>query len=171
MSHARKHVTNKSLNSSLTLEQDQSIVKVVDIRGGNVIEVQYANESKVLAILPQKFNKVLWIKKGNYAIVDKEDESSKQVRCVVSHILSKENIKGLVKSNEWPKEFELEDKNQRQNNNIVNRQILMNDGDSDEDNFDDLGMGNPNRKKYGYVDSDEEEVCSDEEEEEEEEEN
>ncbi|KAN0028129.1 hypothetical protein ACTFIV_009961 [Dictyostelium citrinum] len=171
MSHARKHVTNQSLNSSLKLENDQNIVKVIDMRGGNVVEVQYPNGSTVLAIIPSKFKNVLWIKKGNYAIIDKEDESSKssQVKCSVVHILSKENVKGLVKSNDWPKEFDLEDKNQRQQ---PQKPLLLTAPTSDDEDggLSDLGV-NPNRKKFGRVDSDEEDVSSEEEEEENEEDN
>ncbi|KAK5583724.1 hypothetical protein RB653_005322 [Dictyostelium firmibasis] len=167
MSHARKHVTNQSLNSSLILENDQSIVKVIDMRGGNVVEVQYPNGSTVLAIIPSKFKNVLWIKKGNYAIIDKEDESSKssQVKCSIVHILSKENVKGLVKSNDWPKEFDLEDKNQRQQQQ---KPLLLTCPNPDEDDggLSDLGV-NPNRKKFGRVDSDEEDISDDDDDEEE----
>eukprot|EP01132_Coremiostelium_polycephalum_P005176 gene5176-6444_t len=174
--HSRKHVTG-NLNSSISLDDSQSIVKVIDIRGGNITEVQYPNGNTVLAIIPSKFNRTLWIKKGNYAIVDKVDDdisstttnsnnnsNSSKVKTTIVHILTKDAVKDLVKSNQWPKEFELENKKNQTTMTLPNK--LNQDSEDDSDGgLDDLA-GNPNHRRFDDDDDSESEEDSDEDEEE-----
>ncbi|EGG20121.1 hypothetical protein DFA_07241 [Cavenderia fasciculata] len=168
MSHARKHVTS-SLNDLVEPNETQSIVKVVDIRGGKLTEVQYSNGTTTLAILPSKFNKKLWIKKGStYAIIDQEDtQETSKVRTSIVSILGEDQIKHLVKVNLWPKEFQEDNTKQQQQQKSIdnNNKIVINNYDSDSDGgLDDL-IGNPNHK---YVADSEDEYEDDEDSQEEE---
>ncbi|KAF2070817.1 hypothetical protein CYY_007864 [Polysphondylium violaceum] len=151
MSHSRKHVTDKTLNSDITVGEGHTVVKVVSIRGGNICEVQKPNGEQTLTIIPAKFNKILWIKNGSYAIIDKEDDDPKsKIRSSIVNILSKDNIKELKKSNQWPIEFEDQvDTNKR--TQIVKQKVVKNDDDSDDDSLSDL-MENPNHKKHAFID-------------------
>ncbi|EFA83297.1 hypothetical protein PPL_04087 [Heterostelium album PN500] len=165
MSHARKHVTITALNSEILPDEGQSIVKIIGLRGGNITDVQYANGSTVLAMIPSKFKGKLWIKKGAYAIIEKEDETTKKIRTSIVHLLTPDNVKYIKKSNEWPIEF-TEEPNDR---NQINMNQMNDDSDSDG-GLDDLGFTNRNHRgvQDSDTDDDEEEEEDDDEDEEEE---
>lgn len=67
-----------------------------------------------LAILPTKFNKLVWLKRNDFVIVetgnqqdeerghDDDDNEGGGVRCIISHILYKDQIKHLQRKNLWP---------------------------------------------------------------------
>ncbi|GAM27717.1 hypothetical protein SAMD00019534_108930 [Acytostelium subglobosum LB1] len=138
MSHARKHVTTNALNSSFMPEDDQSIVKIIDLRGGNIVEVQYPDGATVLAMIPTKFKGKLWIKLGNYAIVEREEETTSKVRTSIVHLISADNLKYMKKQGIWPSEFD----------DVVQKQTLVQEdnGDSDSDGgLDSMGF-NPNHR-------------------------
>ncbi|KAL5991337.1 hypothetical protein ACLOJK_012244 [Asimina triloba] len=50
-------------DDAVSLQQGQSIMQVVSLRGSNLIEVMNARSDKVLAFFPAKFQKTLWIKR------------------------------------------------------------------------------------------------------------
>jgi len=112
MSRSRKHVTAQALGDFPTPEEDEKIVRVVSIRGSNILEVEYPGGDKVLALMPAKFNKVIWVKRGNYLIVEpfkeqfktKEAQQSK-LKARIVHILLPDQVKYLQKSSHWPTEF------------------------------------------------------------------
>ncbi|KYQ93909.1 hypothetical protein DLAC_05314 [Tieghemostelium lacteum] len=144
MSHSRKHV-KEQFKSQIELQNGHSIIKVIDLRGGNTIEVQYPSGHCHLAMIPSKFNKIVWIKKGNYAIIDQiEDQSniSSGIQACVVNILNKDNIKDFQKSNQWPKEFETIDLKPKL------QDLIQNDDDNDNDDYLNDLPTNQNRKKY-----------------------
>jgi len=112
MSRSRKHVTAQALDDFPTPEEGEKIVRVVSIRGSNILEVEYAGGDKVLALMPARFNKVIWVKRGNYLIVEpfkeqfktKEAQQSK-LKARIVHILLPDQVKYLQKSSHWPTEF------------------------------------------------------------------
>jgi len=111
MSRSRKHVTAQALDDFPTPEEGEKIVRVVSIRGSNILEVEYPGGDKVLALMPARFNKVIWVKRGNYLIVEpfkeqfktKEAQQSK-LKARIVHILPNQ-VKYLRKSSYWPTEF------------------------------------------------------------------
>lgn len=96
------------------VERDK-IAKVVATRGSNQFDVRIANSdgSCVLAILPTKFRKLVWLKRNDYVIVetgdkDEQDDGKDGIRFMIKHILYKEQIQHLVSNDMWPmddKEF------------------------------------------------------------------
>jgi probable RNA-binding protein EIF1AD len=72
----RKSVTDDYLNGLPEPEEGQFVAKAGASRGGNVIEVLVPDSGSLaearessLAILPTKFRKLIWIKRGDFLIV------------------------------------------------------------------------------------------------------
>lgn len=108
-SQYRKHLTDAVLNDLPEPSENEWIARVIATRGGNQFDIQ-TPVVKSLAILPQKFHKVVWVKRNDFVIVeggggDKDDEKS-GIRFIINHILYKEQIKHLRSKNLWPKEFD-----------------------------------------------------------------
>jgi hypothetical protein len=66
MSHSRKHVVTGSLHDYPVPEGEQEIVRVTEMRGSNIVEVVRPSGEKILCLMPAKFKKTLWIKRGTY---------------------------------------------------------------------------------------------------------
>lgn len=74
----RKHVHREVLKGELEVpEENQKIVKVLCSRGNNLHEVQSPDSSKFLISMPTKFRKNVWIKKGDYILVEPIEEGEK----------------------------------------------------------------------------------------------
>ena len=89
------------------------IAKVVATRGSNQFDVLVSSHETTpqLAILPSKFHKLIWVKRGDYCIVETGEETqdtNSGVRFIITHILYKDQIKHLKAKKLWPssKEFE-----------------------------------------------------------------
>ena len=115
-SQYRKSVTDSFLNDDYVPTESEKIVKVLGNRGDNTFEVQTETGEKVLARLPKKFNKLIWIKTGDYVVIEMtvteavEDEVTPTDReqYSINHILSKPNVKFLKNKNFWPNGLDLE---------------------------------------------------------------
>lgn len=114
-SQYRKSVTTNFLNDDRVPEGNERIVEVIGNRGDNTFEIEFGPDQKELAILPKKFNKLIWIKSGDFILVEDDRESVDSVdaipvknnTCVkekytIKHILSKANVKYLKSSGMWP---------------------------------------------------------------------
>jgi translation initiation factor IF-1 len=64
MSHSRKHLTSATLNEFPVPAEGEQICRVLRLMGNNNLEVQGAQGEKLVVVIPQKFNKVVWIGKG-----------------------------------------------------------------------------------------------------------
>lgn len=64
MSRSRKHVTAGALQDCPVPEGEQEIARVSEMRGGNIVEVVRPDGEKLLCLMPAKFKKTLWIKRG-----------------------------------------------------------------------------------------------------------
>lgn len=100
----RKHVTREVLEEFVLPTDDQEIVKVVAGRGNNLHEVENPAGEKFLASMPSKFRKNVWIKRGDFVIVDPISEGSK-VKAEISVILYPEQIKYIKEEGKWPEVF------------------------------------------------------------------
>jgi len=107
MSHSRKHLTNATLNEFPFPTSEETICRVVRLLGNNTLEVLCPKGEKLIVSIPQKFNKVVWIGKGDYLIVDlvKNYSTSDKRHGLVHHVLYKEQIKHLQTISLWPPEF------------------------------------------------------------------
>lgn len=119
-SHYRKHLTDAVLHDLPEPEQGECIAKVVATRGGNQFDVLVAGvdmntRTPQLAILPTKFHKLIWVKRGDFCIVRTGDTSAsasaKQdertgtgggVRYLITHVLYKDQVKHLKSLKLWP---------------------------------------------------------------------
>nr|GLL16417.1 probable RNA-binding protein EIF1AD [Ipomoea trifida]GMC48686.1 probable RNA-binding protein EIF1AD [Ipomoea batatas] len=110
MTGGRKNLKRAAKEKTAILQQGQSIMQVVDLRGSNLIEVMDANGEKSLAIFPAKFQKSMWIKRGNFVVVDESGreeamESGRKVGCIVTQVLFYDQVREYQKSPEWPEIF------------------------------------------------------------------
>jgi translation initiation factor IF-1 len=66
----RKSVTDGFLNEFPLPEEGKSLLaQVGPPRGSNVFEVVFADGSKSLALLPNRFKKLIWVKRNDYVLV------------------------------------------------------------------------------------------------------
>jgi probable RNA-binding protein EIF1AD len=135
--HYRKHLTDSILYDFPEPTDNERIAKVVATRGSNQFDVLLAateggstsSEKPQLAILPTKFNKLVWVKRNDFVIVETATDGSEEqtdpqqqptkstsadthasggIRYMISHILYKNQVKHLQSKGFWPikdKEF------------------------------------------------------------------
>lgn len=138
--HFRKYLTDAVLFDLPEPASNERIGKVVATRGSNQFDVLIAAGSKeaaqenrdkrtVLAILPTKFRKLVWLKRNDYVIAqtveNQEDETAAEeqeeckksgsssksaaketknegIRYMITHILYKDQIQHLISKDLWP---------------------------------------------------------------------
>ncbi|BAT78993.1 hypothetical protein LR48_Vigan04g122400 [Vigna angularis] len=164
MRGGRKNLKRATEEKHVTLQDGQSIMQVVSLRGSNIIEVEDACGNKSLALFPAKFRKSVWIKLGSFVVVDvtgkeKALESGSKVACLVSQVLFYDQVRELQKTPEWPESFksamvdELNETSASQQENELE--------DSDDDGLPPL-EANTNRLRPFELQADEDsESCSD----------
>ncbi|XP_045504774.1 probable RNA-binding protein EIF1AD [Colias croceus] len=136
----RKHVMNETLWDDYELpKENQSIVKVLRSRGNNLHEITTPSGEEYLVSMPTKFRKNIWVKRGDYILVEPIAEGDK-VKAEIVKIMNKDSIKYYKENKVWPKEFDDVKKDDNTNNG---------DGDSDDDLF-----VNTNRVQMQTYDSD-----------------
>jgi probable RNA-binding protein EIF1AD len=62
--------------------------------------------------MPTKFRKTVWVKRGDYLIVEPIEEGNK-VKAEILSILNKDHIRHLKSQGVWPKEFASIDDNEQ----------------------------------------------------------
>lgn len=195
--HYRKHLTDSVLHDLPEPSSDERIAKVVGTRGLNQFDVLVASSSTstneqqrepVLAILPTKFHKLVWVKRNDYVIVqtgmesdkatygdddEKEEKATKTneksgIRHMITHILYKDQVKHLKSQNLWPiddSEFQEESRDADEIDDPKQQQQQEIDGIvyNEEEENDDLLFVNTNRlARIEIQDSSSDESSSDE---------
>ncbi|XP_059202880.1 probable RNA-binding protein EIF1AD [Centropristis striata] len=154
----RKHVVKEVLGDFVTPTENQQIVKVTGSRGNNLHETVTAQGETFLVSMPTKFRKNLWIKRGDYVIVDPIEEGEK-VKAEISFILYKDHIQYLQEQQHWPEGFTEElseqDKTNKQQEKEAETQEKDEELSDSEDDESDLFV-NTNRCNYQYSESEEE---------------
>ncbi|XP_029368342.1 putative RNA-binding protein EIF1AD [Echeneis naucrates] len=161
----RKHVVKEVLGDFVTLTENQQIVKITGSRGNNLHETVTAMGETFLVSMPTKFRKNIWIKRGDYVIVDPIEEGEK-VKAEISFILYKDHIQYLQKQQLWPDGFmdesQVQDKiNKQQETEEKDEEEEESDSEDDESDL----FVNTNRCNYQCSDSEEEEDSEEENEE------
>lgn len=109
--HYRKHLTDAVLHDLPEPGEDEKIARVVATRGGNQFEICLPSDKTIhLAILPTKFHKLVWVKRGDFVLVEVGTDSASDniesdvrgFRHMISHILYKDQIKHLKAKGIWP---------------------------------------------------------------------
>ncbi|XP_064185235.1 probable RNA-binding protein EIF1AD [Anguilla rostrata] len=170
----RKHVVKEVLGDFVTPTESQQIVRVVGSPGNNLHEAVTANGERFLVSMPTKFRKNIWIKRGDFVIVDPIEEGEK-VKGEITSILYKDHIRHLQTIGVWPEGFcedsTLEERRlaqqQEEREEEENEENEENGGMTDSEEDDSDLFVNTNRINYHYSES-EEETDEDEEEDEEE---
>lgn len=146
---------------------NQQIVRILGSRGNNLHEVESAepitttspdNEAgdadtstdRFLVTMPTKFRKNVWVKRGDFVIVEQIDEGDK-VKAEIVRIITPQHIKEFTKDGIWPDKFSTK------NNNVNKGDVPSN---SDDDDDDDL-FKNTNRQHH-QAESDEDDESDDE---------
>uniref|UniRef100_A0AAV1VLX3 S1-like domain-containing protein n=1 Tax=Peronospora matthiolae TaxID=2874970 RepID=A0AAV1VLX3_9STRA len=109
----RKGVAKRVLYGEPEPKENEVIVCVTALRGSNLFEVVDAHGVKSVTMMPTKFRKLIWIKRGDFLIVGEGDGGEATtatgkkgaVTSIVVHILYKEQIKNLKQKDLWPAEF------------------------------------------------------------------
>ncbi|KAI9017735.1 putative RNA-binding protein EIF1AD-like protein [Gaertneriomyces semiglobifer] len=134
----------------------QYIAKVIENRGTShevVLSRDRAGE-KVLVSLPTRFRKSIWIKKGNYAIIEIDSQPTTKIVGEIVHVLLPDNVKYLKSENLWPEEFlDAPDDTITKPESVP--RSAQSDGSDDSDDDDDLFV-NTNRPVYDDEESEEE---------------
>ncbi|XP_077537971.1 putative RNA-binding protein EIF1AD [Haemaphysalis longicornis] len=137
-----KHVTKEVLEEYVLPKENQQIVRVLGGRGNNLHEVEEPSGACYLVSMPVKFRKNIWIKRGDFVIVEPIEEGDK-VKAEIQHILYRDQIKYIKEEGLWPKAFD--SGNGKGDGNTTSPK--------DSDNEDDLFV-NTNRPNVVYEESD-----------------
>lgn len=121
----RKHVLKEmDLDNFDHPTENQQIVRILNSRGNNLHEVETAcedSEERFLVSMPTKFRKNVWVKRGDFVIVQAIDEGDK-VKAEIVRILTPQHIKEFTTDGIWPLKF------------TTTRKVEeSNDSDSDDD--------------------------------------
>ncbi|PVD26486.1 hypothetical protein C0Q70_14163 [Pomacea canaliculata] len=148
----RKHVVREVLDEYVLPSGKQDIVRVLGGRGNNLHEVEDPTGTKYLVSMPTKFRKNVWIKRGDFVIVEPIEEGEK-VRAEIVHILLRDHIRHIQDQGLWPALFQLE---QQKTDCYVQDDMLP---PSDSEGEEDLGLKviNTNRRQVEDDDSSDEE--------------
>lgn len=100
----RKGVVEQTMKSFPVPEAGEEVVRVVTMRGGNIVEIVDSSKREGLALLPTKFRRLIWIKRGDYLIVSSGGDD--KVSFIVRSVLYPKQIKHLKDEKLWPFEEE-----------------------------------------------------------------
>lgn len=101
----RKHVLMEVLQDDFSHPTpDQQIVKVLSSRGNNLHEVEAPDNTTFLVSMPTKFRKNVWVKRGDFVLVEPIKEGDK-VKAEMVRVLTPEHVRCFKKDGVWPSAF------------------------------------------------------------------
>ena len=131
--------------------QNQFVAKIVKPKGNNLHQVIDENEKEFLVSMPRKFRNIVFVRRGNFVLVDPIQEGNK-VKGEVLRILDQEMIKHFIEEKIWPEAFQedtLEISRQlekKSNNTVAGYEMdLPPMSDEEEESEDEFQTCNPNR--------------------------
>ncbi|XP_063172640.1 probable RNA-binding protein EIF1AD [Candoia aspera] len=152
----RKHVVKEVLEEYVVPSEKQQIVRVLGTPGNNLHEVETPEGERFLVSMPTKFRKNIWIKRGDFLLVDPIEEGEK-VKAEISFVLYKDHVRYLKKEGYWPDAF-LDVKGTRSSTKESRERVqsppqFSGEEDSEDDDTD--LFVNTNRISYDYRESEE----------------
>lgn len=151
----RKHVMKEMLADDFEHPtNNQQIAKVISSKGNNLHEVQPStSDDPFLVSMPTKFRKNVWIKRGDFVIIEPIEEGDK-VKAEIVRILTTQHVKEFTKDGIWPEKFATS----------RDKDVVATNSDDDNEDDDSGLVRNTNRKPnvYESSESDEENSESDE---------
>ena len=103
--------------------------------------------------MPVKFRNNIWIRRGDYILVDPIEEGAK-VKAEICKILTPEHIKEYTKANIWPERF-IKKNNQNYDNDVIHSKYTYSYSDSEMDDIE-PNMNRPMTHRNVEEDSEEE---------------
>ena len=122
-SQYRKGATSDFLSDDIELDDGDLIAQVISSKGSNLFEIRVSGGDQGLAILPNKFRNLIWIKRNDFIVVtalttsttdemNTDGDQSRHSSSILStnkyevkEILSKNHIKQLKARKIWPTDF------------------------------------------------------------------
>lgn len=120
----RKHVIREVLDVPELPTGKQEVVRVLASRGNNLHSVEDATGSQFLVSMPTKFRRNVWIKRGDFVLVEPIVEGDK-VKAEIVRILTLEHVKFLQDNNQWPEQFKERKDNKEEDSLFVNTNRLQ----------------------------------------------
>ncbi|XP_040570758.1 probable RNA-binding protein EIF1AD [Lepeophtheirus salmonis] len=152
----RKFVAKEIVTDYVLPDETKELVKVTAGKGNNLHAVVDASGQEFLASMPCKFRKSVYIKRGDYVLVEKIPEGGK-VKVEIVNIPLKDQIKYIREQGLWPKGFEsahtnssVEPPKESGKNNTCIEKEEENDNNNEKDLF-----KNTNRRVIEYSSSSE----------------
>lgn len=137
----RKHVLREVEADNFEVPlANQAVVKVVASRGNNLHEVEPVEGENYLVSMPTKFRKNVWIKRGDFVLVEPIEEGDK-VKAEIVRILTPEHIRVFTEEKIWPEKFtkRREERNQLDDEGLIintNRPYMPEEEEDDSDDSD-----------------------------------
>ncbi|XP_032939363.1 probable RNA-binding protein EIF1AD [Catharus ustulatus] len=161
----RKHVVQQLLEERVQPGEGQSVVRVLGTPGNNLHEVETAEGTRFLASMPPRFRRHIWIKRGDFLLVDPIQEGSK-VKAEISLVLLPPHVRSLQRQGLWPEAFAPLERKNRQGDGSGDLFVNTNRGGTPGDTGDSSGdsegdTGDSGGDTDGDTDGDSEEDTGD----------
>lgn len=132
----RKHAMRVSEDMEPPKE-NQDIVKIRASMGNNLHEIETVTGETYLISMPTKFRKSVWVKRGDFVLVEPIAEGDK-VRAEMVRPITTDYIRYLRENKKWPEEFDKVesvdgDEDANPNRRPVNKYNSSSDSDSNDD--------------------------------------
>jgi probable RNA-binding protein EIF1AD len=101
----RHPATQRSLQEFIEIQPSQCICKIIETRGGGLFSVSSENEAIQLVSLPSRFQKLIWVKRGSFVVVEPDPLSRTKVNGEIVNILFAKDIHELKRNQQWPALF------------------------------------------------------------------
>ncbi|XP_013914167.1 PREDICTED: probable RNA-binding protein EIF1AD [Thamnophis sirtalis] len=154
----RKHVVKEVLGEYVVPSERQQIVRVLGTPGNNLHEVETPEGARFLVSMPNKFRKNIWIKRGDFLLVDPIEEGEK-VKAEISFVLYKDHVQYLKKEGYWPDAFLGDVKGTPSKTKESSREGVQStpqsSGEEDSEDDDTDLFVNTNRITYDFMESEE----------------
>ena len=155
MSHARKHLQDE-MDEDVEVGEGQEIVRMTEPRGTNIVEVEGApGGERTLCMIPRRFNKLVWVKRGDMLVVERiaEDARPDKVRAILVRPVFPKQQRRLRKLNRWPAVWMGAQEPKPEPSSAAVSEDEGSDGYSSDDSLEALPQ-NANRRHHVVVDDD-----------------
>ena len=155
----KKHVMAEVLDEFELPKESETIVRIVGGKGNNLHMVEDASREQFLVSMPRKFRRSVWVKRGDFVVVQPIEEGDK-VKAEIVRVLYKEQIKYIKEEGKWPKGFAGVDDDSKKTSDRddlskATEGLKVGDSESEEDSDSDLFV-NTNHRPQTYEESEDE---------------
>ncbi len=100
-----QETVEETLNPPQTLQNGQSIARVIGAAGKNLYNVESPSSDRLLVELEAKFRSTIWLKRGGYVLVDTTTLADRDNKIHGEIVNVVRDEKRWSKASYWPKEF------------------------------------------------------------------